>query len=228
MEYSLSHPYISVDYGGRPSYGGSQMKSGSKTVSGAGCGLVAGLDLLLYLLRVNGGSCGFPIDKLTETEKSLPAGVYNLALKELRRCLPLIPGHGINGLFLSLGLNAFFVRHRLPYSVSWGVPYKKLWPTVQRMLEQDLPVVFSIGPNFPRIWKREKLALYAERPGGEKTEADRTQAHYVTVTGMDERWLRISSWGRMFYIDKGEFLRFVQESSTRLFSNILVVHKKAV
>ena len=45
----LKNPYICVNYGGVLSYGGNQMGSSSGNFSACGCGVVAGLDLLLYL-----------------------------------------------------------------------------------------------------------------------------------------------------------------------------------
>ena len=94
------------------------------------------------------------------------------------------------------------------------------------MLERDLPVVISVGPNLPLIWQRHKLRFYIKTPSGSYLPGPQTLAHYVTVTGMDEEWLRVSSWGRMYYINRREYLLYVKEHSAKLVSNILVIRKK--
>ena len=55
----ISHNYISVCSGELLSFGGSQMLSKSKTMREVGCGVIAALDLLLYLCRFHGCTCAF-------------------------------------------------------------------------------------------------------------------------------------------------------------------------
>ena len=50
-EHTLKGEYISVLKDGRLSYGGSQRWSDSPVLRGSGCGVIAALDLLLYLAR---------------------------------------------------------------------------------------------------------------------------------------------------------------------------------
>ncbi len=50
-EHTLKGEYISVLKDGRLSYGGSQRWSDSPVLRGYGCGVIAALDLLLYLAR---------------------------------------------------------------------------------------------------------------------------------------------------------------------------------
>ena len=53
--------------------------------------------------------------------------------------------------------------------------------------------------------------------------AARTRAHYVIVTGIAGEWLRISSWGRMYYIRIAEYEDYVRRYSCPLFSNICFI-----
>ena len=54
----ILHPYISLRKGATRSFGGNQMISASRTMREVGCGVIAALDLLLYLDRVHlGGRC---------------------------------------------------------------------------------------------------------------------------------------------------------------------------
>lgn len=54
-EHTLKGEYISVLKDGRLSYGGSQRWSDSPVLRGYGCGVIAALDLLLYLGAAAGG-----------------------------------------------------------------------------------------------------------------------------------------------------------------------------
>ena len=51
MLFQLKSPYLSVSNGTVISYGGNQMCSANKTERSVGCGVVAALDLFLYLCR---------------------------------------------------------------------------------------------------------------------------------------------------------------------------------
>ena len=107
----LAHEYISTEQNGLHSYGGSQSAHPYATMRACGCGVIAGLDVILYLSRHSGGTCPFAAG---EDGQSVPLSVYNSFASRLRRgFLPLIPGRGINGLMLTGGLELFFLRWRL-------------------------------------------------------------------------------------------------------------------
>ena len=227
MRHELKNPYISVSNGPVISYGGNQMCSPNKTERKVGCGAVAALDLFLYLFRYHLGrdqadrALPFPAAWPMDQEQ------YLALLRFFRKkYFPLIPGHGINGLSLALGVNAFFLKNRLPFLAVWGVPYRKLWDAIREMLERDIPVVFSVGPNFPVFWQHHKLRFYVRRADGDYVPGPQTHAHYVTITGMDEQWLQIASWGRRYYIRRDEYMDYVKKYSARFVSNILYIHKK--
>ena len=48
----------------------------------------------------------------------------------------------------------------------------------------------------------------------------------MTVTGMDEDWLCVSSWGNRYYISREEYRRYVRRHSSYLFSNIVYLDKR--
>ncbi|MBR5342612.1 MAG: hypothetical protein IK149_01800 [Oscillospiraceae bacterium] len=227
MIYQLRHPYIAVSSGGGCSYGGNQMRSALKTEREVGCGVIAGLDLLIYLNRYHLQRSDYGLKVPAPAEGEIPESQYHRMVSALRKkFLPLIPKHGINGLLLAAGMNACFLVNRMPYTALWGVPYARLWDGIQTMLERDIPVILSIGPNFPLFWKHRKLKLYVRRADGAFVPGTQTHAHYVTITGMDDEWLRISSWGKMFFVRREEYLDYVKENSVRLVCNILYVRKK--
>ncbi len=210
---SLRSPFPRVRRDNQIAYGGNQMWSDRPTIRKVGCGAVAGLDLLRYLSGETG-------------REPLPLMDYNRQLSDLcRHYFPLIPGHGINGVTLAIGLNRLFHRHGLPYRAAWAFSGSKLWERVREMLERDVPVILSIGPNFPLVWRKERLPFYSRRANGSFVRTSSAKSHYVTVTGMDDSWVRISSWGREFYINRHEYDAFVKQHSTSLFSNIMYVKR---
>jgi hypothetical protein len=225
MKIELKHPYLSVAYAQGESYGGSQSQQPDRTEQAVGCGVIAALDLLLYLSRFHGAPVSLIRAEALPGEGPLPPEQYKRLAHLLRKAyLPLVPGHGINGVLLALGLDRCFWKDRLPYRAFWGVPYRRLWDEMARMLDQDLPVILAVGPNFPLLWQRHALRLYRGTDEGAAAGAA-VHAHYLTVTGMDDAWLRVSSWGQLFYIRRSEFLSYVSAHSARLLSNILVLRR---
>lgn len=209
---SLKNPYVRVSRNGALSYGGSQMWSDSRTIRTCGCGPVAALDTLLYL-------SGRQNEPISDEE-------YMRELTQLsRHYFPLIHPFGINGLLLAVGMNRVLKKNHLPYRAFWAVSGWKFWDRIQALLEQDIPAIFSIGPNFPAVWGKHRLTFYVLKADGSFAPAASTQAHYVCATGLDENWLRISSWGRAYFINRAEFDEYVKKHSAALVSNILMLRK---
>ena len=219
----IRHNYISVGNGAKRSFGGSQMRSESKTVREVGCGVIAALDLLLYLSHWHSDAvCVF--FREASRDGVIDEGEYNALVRKLsRRYFPVIPKLGINGLMLAAGLNAFFLRYGMRYRASWGLGKRRLWTEMESMLVRDIPVILSIGPNFPFFWHKNELPFYGLRPDGSRLPVCAIRAHYVTVIGMDEEWLRISSWGREYYIRRAEYEEYIRAQSGSIVSNIVKI-----
>ena len=93
-----------------------------------------------------------------------------------------------------------------------------------QMLAEDLPVILSVGMNFPKVWEKETLNFY--RICGENVPAsNKVRAHFVVVTGMDEEWLQISTWGVVRYIRRTEYEDFMKRQSGSVLSNLLLLRK---
>lgn len=209
---SLTKNYVRVVHNGTLSYGGSQMWSPAKGIRVCGCGAVAALDALLYLSG--------------RQERPIPEAEYNRELEQLcRRYFPLVPPFGINGLLLAAGMNLALRRYKLPYRAFWAVSGRKFWARIEELLGQDIPVIFSVGPNFPALWRKNRLTFYRKRFDGSFAPSSSAIAHYVTATGCDDQWLRISSWGSEYYIRRREYDEYVQKDSAALVSNILMLRK---
>ena len=210
---TLRRPYPRVRKDDLLTYGGSQMLSNSALIRGCGCGPVAALDLLHYLCD-------------EDNMPPLPIDRYNAELVSLcRSYFPLIPHSGINGLMLALGCNRLFHSRRLPYRAVWAISGNRLWERVREMLANDLPVILSIGPNFPAVWKKDRLPFYSRRDNGSFVRSSSAKSHYVSVTGLDDEWARIASWGREYYIRRSEYDDFVRRHSSHVFSNILYLKR---
>lgn len=220
----LSHPIISVQKGGEFSYGGSQRWSENAALQKAGCGVIAAADLLYYLALYH-PNCATPFTG-TPADNIVPFCHYERLCQRLRKSyLPVIPNFGKTGPALSLGINAIFSQYRLPFHATWCVSSDKLFERIGEMLGNDIPVIFSIGQNFPAFWGKERVTLYKKSPEGPLIPAAGTKAHYVTVTGLDEEYLRVSSWGREYYIRRREYTDYVRLYSSSISSNILYIKK---
>ncbi len=215
MEHRLKHPYISVVNGAVRSFGGNQNWSGRWDLRQCGCGAVAMTDLALYLKRYHG--CDGP-----DLPDPVPLADYDKLCGSLQlKYLPMLPPVGINGISLAVGLNLYFRIHKIPLRAWWGVREKNIWSCMAQMLDRDLPVIFSVGQNIPRVWENHKLNLYTRRADGQYTAVSRVKAHYMTVTAMDDNWLTVSSWGRQYHIHRGEYEAFGREHSITLVNNLV-------
>ena len=97
----IRNNYISVMNGLKRTYGGNQMNSASSTMREVGCGVIAALDLLLYLCRFH-EDCGCDFFAAAAEDGCIDEKEYDeLALKLSRRFFPVIPKLGINGLMLA-------------------------------------------------------------------------------------------------------------------------------
>ena len=223
--YCLQHSFVSVSTEAGLSYGGSQSFSENMTMSRCGCGVVAALDWLLYLQkRAHPDFVSF----LPKTQGELKKEDYVQLLQTLsRKYLPLIYPKGINGLVLAGGMNLLFLREHLPYKAIWRVTRKGLWEGIKDMLQRDYPVILSVGPNFPRLlFGKEKAMLYRRDTHGTLSPFAGVNAHYMTVTELEGEWLRLSSWGREYYLNIPSYEEYVREHSSYVFSNILYIEEK--
>ena len=224
---SLKNPYPAVEKGSGATYGGNQGSSASRAVRRCGCGLVSCLDLLLY---ISAGHTGWHVRILDQIQdqRPVPPAAYDALLQQLcRRYFPIFPPIGMNALVMAAGLNRIFRAEHIPLRARWSVPKEQFWPSIEAMLAADLPVILAIGPNFPFLWQKNKCGLYCETPENGMRRACATKAHYVNITGMNDEWMRVSSWGRMYYIRREEYADYVQQHSNYLLSNLLLLRSFA-
>lgn len=221
MVKTLKHPFMRVQTEDGRSYGGNQSWLPHAYLRGAGCGVISATDTLLYMCSYH-ESCRKQRPD-TDPDFLTKERYVETASAMAKRYFPVFPHFGINGLMLVLGMNFYFIHRKLPFRASWGVPAERLWATIDDMLDNDIPVILSVGPNFPKIWKKEKLPFYTKRADGAYIEAAKTKAHYVTVTERDGTWLTISSWGKKYYVNLMEYRAYIKRHSSGLVSNLVYI-----
>ena len=205
----LKRPYPCVQYGETGSCGGDQNWFADANFRRCGCGVIACADTLLYL----------------RGRTALSREEYIDYVNSLRPYFPLIPYRGIDGMRLAMGMNLCLRREGLALRAGWSASGRLFWERLAAMLADNLPVVLSVGPNFPRVWGAEALALYRRAEDGGYVEAERVKAHFLTATGLDGERIRVSSWGKEFTIERAAYERYMRGSSTALLTNLLQLRR---
>ena len=192
-------------------YGGNQSWFPYGFLRRVGCGVIGATDVLLHLQKV---------------EEISEEAYVEFAKKLWKGYFPVIPGFGMNGLGLMIGMNLYFKKYQMPYLAYWNIFGNRMFAKMDRMFEQDIPVVLAIGPNFPLIWKKEKLNLYVKTKEQQYLPTTKVKAHFVTATGRDGEWIQISSWGKEYYFKISEYREYVKKHSNEVVSNVLIIKKK--
>lgn len=210
---SLKNDLLYVVSDTTETYGGNQNFWKKSSMQGYGCGIIAAANLLLYKglysrIKIQDG-------KIKQSD-------YISFCNMLRhKYFPIIPRFGINGIELAVGINRYFRKNHIPMRAIWYVSGKKLYSEIEEMLCKDIPVIIAAGPGFPRIWKKDRLALYDEK----MNRSSSCRAHYMTVTAMDDEGFTVSSWGKKYYILKAEYSEYIRKSSNSILSSILKITK---
>lgn len=221
----LRYPYLSVKTQDGLSFGGSQTWCSSRLMRRYGCGVVGMGDILLYM-GLNRPSCSTDLQYGIQREDgNLSYPRYERYLRKMRRrYLGIIPGFGVPGFLIPHAMNRYFRHYKTDFRARWCVSQAKLYGRIEDSLARDLPVLLAIGQNIP-FWKRRKLSLYRQE-NGQYLPATEVKAHFVVVTGIENGYLQISSWGKEYYISWQEYLQYVRKNSSFLVSNICLIYEK--
>ena len=208
MRTELKRPYPAIRTGALLSCGGSQNWFPDENFRFCGCGVIACADVLLYLTG--------------QTELSREE--YFAHIAALRKFFPLIPRRGIDGVRLAMGFNLCARRLGVDARAGWSASGTKFWSRLERQLQNDLPAIISIGPNFPRVWGDERLPLYRKTAEG-YAEAGRTKGHFLTVIALDDERLEVSSWGQRLYLERRAYADYMRRQGA-LLTNLLFLERK--
>ena len=227
MKYELRHKFPAIEKDGVRLCGGNQAWLPWGYMRKGGCGTIAGTDLLLYMNLYRKGCRTDMYENIPAAASEIPFDDYCGIIDRMRKSyFPILPYLGMSGWSLALGLNLYFLRYRLPYRAHWAVRPKMIWQCVEGMLKADMPVPFSIGQNIPFFFLNRRVNFYEKRADGSLNAARRVKAHFVTITGMDEEWIRVTSWGKEFWIFKEDYETYVKRSSSPFVSNIVTIGRR--
>lgn len=201
----LDNDFIKV-YGtdGHVYYGGAQKWFEKKYVRNSGCGIIAAANLLLYL----------------QGKREMTVDEYMDFAGKLKKRMVLVPGLGMNAVMLSALLNGSFKKLGIRKKAVPRITPIKFYGKIEKMIGSGIPVVMALGRDFPLIWRKDKVGLFMEA-GEAKRHVKDVSAHFVTITGIDDEWLTISSWGLKLYISRKELSKFAWKRSSWMLTNII-------
>lgn len=241
-EYIPVHDQGVVSFGGNQCwFSTEQIFSREYSIHKWGCGVIAMADLCLYLARSD-DRCNTPITALAyETRQFISKEYYMMYLEMMHNhYAPVLPGSGMTGLALAHAVRRYVLRYRLPIRVAWKafMDDEVMIKTIRKMIKDNFPVILSIGPNMPMVFMKHGVTLYTKSKHAENTKLEHFTAekvnvhkHFVTVTGLvalknKQMMLKVSSWGKEYYIHYQELRDYIENHGDRLTSSLLYLSWK--
>ena len=221
----LRHTYLAVKTQAEKSFGGNQNWATGYMMRKYGCGVVAMGDVLIYL-GIHRLPCNTDLlYGMLREDGCLSYPRYERYLRKMnKRYLGIIPGFGVPNFQLARAMNRYFRHYRIDLRARWCLSSGKMLERIQDSLSKDYPVILAIGQNIP-FWRKKKLTLYRQE-NGVYLPATETKAHYVVVTGMENGYLQISSWGKEYFISWKEYQEYGKKYSSFWASNICLIQEK--
>jgi hypothetical protein len=155
---------------------------------------------------------------------------------------------------IAYAFNSYARTYRFNLRARWKLTltYYDMLEHIEEMLSGDIPVILSIGPNTPLLWKNDGISFYVrESVDNQTNNADdkillpapdlycyhtvknKIHSHYVTVTGIyrnveknspgEKILLRISSWGKKYYINYDEYRDYIDKSGGTFTSSMVYI-----
>lgn len=225
---SLKREYIKItdDAGHIISCGGNQewfKDVSTLDIKGQGCGIISSLDAVLYLQN----SPALPLNKYKNyLDDFLGVNVFTkYYLKKLfftKSAIGIIPKQ------ICRYINRIS-QGKLHASWNGLHGHKSMLEKMEIMIKNDYPVIWSLYS------KKNKITLYTfDEKSGDFIPATSTNNHYVNAIGIihdpstnHQTMIKISSWGRIYYVDYNEYLDYVGKSLISSYcSNIILISKK--
>lgn len=206
-----------------------------------GCGTIAMCDAELYLTLQNSGySLRVPTTLAADCQQtgSCQNGAYRDYIEQMYMLkYPIFDVyHGLYPTNMEGGLTNFLMANNC-YSkkVKWArygqfasdTAKQKIADEIERMLNEDMPVVFS----YHTFEEGDGIIMYdsLENAKGGNGNIEKQDSHYMTIIGLyrcpgEQPWnykyiLEVVSWGRVYYIDYDMYAK-----KLNWFSNIMSVY----
>lgn len=156
----------------------------------------------------------------------------------------ILPKVGIPNFELIVAINRYLLTHQMGYKAALGylTDERKLLQKMITMLQKDLPVILLIGMPFPQLlhhimWNKRKVGInfYTRSQGVDgvsyKAAITCVKGHFVVVTGIlidseakEKQYkvmLRISSWGKEYYVSYYEYCKYEMKYGVDLQGSII-------
>lgn len=235
----LKNPeYLRICHETEPSYGGNQnwfsterWMSRDYQIHKWGCGVVAMGDLFLYLAKYNPMYVTGAAGLAKVSHSVLEWEDYQKYLLYLYHTYAsVMPGSGMNGFALASSVRRYCIKYKIPMTIAWKgfLDDQSMLRVIQKMLKEDLPVILSIGPNVPLVFRKKGIPFYVLSDKNEfvSSGSRNVYRHFVTVTGIvylkhKKIMLKLSSWGKEYYMDYQEYRTYVKEEGDTITSSLL-------
>lgn len=182
-------------------------------------------DTLLYMLDSRGKQLKSRGVVYTKEFESVAA--YRVFFNEIIHLTKWIPsGLGVSCVILAIWFNYLAIRFRINSRAFWGISKGKMTARIERMLDEDIPVILCI-PFVINPLRRKKLKARLYEVGNRK-RYQTVNAHFVVITGIrsyqDGDYYVVSSWGRQLEMKISEY-RQLQRSQLLggFLGNVLVI-----
>lgn len=234
--------YLRIHYKADVSYGGNQnwfstdkWMSREYQIHKWGCGVIAMGDLFLYLAKSDRMYATGAVSLARITRSVLDWEDYKKYILYMYHAFAsVMPGSGMNGFALASSVRRYCIKYQIPMTIAWKgfLDDQQMLRVIQKMIKENLPVILSIGPNTPMFFRKKGIPFYVL---SEKNEfilsgARSVNRHFVMVTGViglkhRQIMLKLSSWGKEYYIDYQELRAYVKEEGDTLTSSLLYLSK---
>lgn len=215
-----------------------------------GCGTIATADLFLYLAIRKDAYRNAVTESVLQGTDSAYYKDYLAYVRKINEYYTKTRRYiAVLGPQVAISFNSYARTYQLKHRAKWKLTltYYDMLEQIEEMLSRDIPVILSIGPNTPAIWGKKGISFYQRYTKDTPIDGEAAKpvslagayhykavkhdinSHYVTVTGMYKDasaariMLRISSWGKPFYIDYEEYREYIHEHGGTYTSSIVYI-----
>ncbi len=241
-----------ISYGGSQMwFSETKWRSKDYILHNYGCGTIATADMFLYLALQNEALQSPITEAALQGTAQVKYDNYDPFIRQInneytktRRIIAVL------GTKVAKAINTYSERYGFGLTAAWmwKLTYYDMLDLIEEMLKKDIPVILAIGPNTPNLWGRKGIPFYErkeieyvepkekgeipKKPYYYQVRLNNINGHYITVTAIVKDdvtariMLRISSWGRQYYINYEEYRDYIDTYGGTCTSSIVYVKKK--